>query len=193
MIHPSAEVSPEARIGPGTRIWHQAQVREGASIGADCTLGKGVYIDRGVRVGDRVKIENGAHLFHGCAVEDGVFIGPNAVLANDKYPRAITPAGALKSDADWTEGKVLVKYGASIGAGAVVLPDVTIGRWAMVGAGAVVVEDVPDHAVVAGNPAQKIGYACKCGRPLQQQAPADWVCPACGEAYRFAAAGLPAP
>lgn len=185
MIHPTAEVDPQARIGPGTRVWHQAQVREGAVIGADCVLGKGVYVDRDVRIGDRSKLENGAQLFRGAVLEDGVFVGPQAVLANDRYPRAVTPDGLPKGEGDWTEGRVLVRTGASIGAGAVVVPDATIGRWAMVAAGAVVVGDVPDHALVAGSPARRIGWVCRCGRRLRPSG-GDWLCPACGQVYRFA-------
>ena len=179
MIHPTADVSPEARIGPGTRIWHEAQVRERAVIGADCVLGKGVYVDRDVVIGDRVKVQNRASLFHGLTVEQNVYIGPHVSFTNDKFPRAVNPDGAPRSDADWQETPTLVREGASIGAGAVVLPGVTIGRWAMVGAGAVVTRDVPDHALVTGNPARVVGRACVCGAPMAR-AGAPWRCPACG-------------
>lgn len=147
-------------------------------------MGKGVYVDRDVRIGDRVKLENGAQVFHGSTLEDGVFVGPHAVLANDRYPRAVAPGGPLKEDADWPEGKVAVRYGASIGAGAVVVPDATIGRWAMVGAGAVVVGDVPDHALVTGTPARQTGWVCRCGRRLRRRGE-EWTCPACAASYRF--------
>jgi serine acetyltransferase len=184
LIHPTADVSPEARIGSGTKVWHQAQVREGAIVGKDCTLSKGVYVDRDVRIGDRVKLQNGAQVFHGSTVEDGVFIGPHAVLANDRYPRSVTPDGRLRGDADWPEGKVVARYGASIGAGAVVVPDATIGHWAMVGAGAVVVGDVPDHALMTGSPARQTGWVCRCGQRLRRSGE-EWTCPACAENYRF--------
>jgi UDP-2-acetamido-3-amino-2,3-dideoxy-glucuronate N-acetyltransferase len=154
-------------------------VREGVVVGRECIVGKDVYIDAGVRVGDRVKIQNGALVYHGATLEDGVFIGPRAVLANDRYPRAITPDGRLKGDADWAVGAVLVRYGASIGAGAVVLPGVTIGRWAMVAAGAVVTGDVPDHGLVAGVPGRVVGAVCPCGRRLRPVG-AGLACPACG-------------
>jgi len=188
MIHPTADVSPEARIGPGTRIWHEAQVRERAVVGADCVLGKGVYIDRDVVVGDGVKVQNRASLFHGLTVEDNVYIGPHVSFANDRYPRAVNPDGSPRTDADWRETPTLVREGASIGAGAVVLPGVTIGRWAMVGAGAVVTRDVPDHALVAGNPARVVGRACKCGATLAEEGE-SWRCPACGRTYQFEPAG----
>jgi UDP-2-acetamido-3-amino-2,3-dideoxy-glucuronate N-acetyltransferase len=190
VIHATAEVSPDATIGEGTRIWHQAQVREGAVIGDECVLGKGAYVDRDVRIGARVKLQNGAQVFHGATLEDGVFVGPQAVIANDRYPRSINPDGRLKSDTDWPEGKVLVRYGASIGAGAVVVPEATIGRWAMVAAGAVVSGDVPDHALVAGKPARRIGWVCACGRRLRRSG-GEWTCPACAQTYRFQEAEVP--
>ena len=182
MIHPTAEVSPRAKIGPGTKIWNEAQVREDAVVGANCIIGKGVYIVRDVVIGDNVKVQNRVSLFHGVTIEDGVFIGPHACLTNDKYPRAITPSGELKSNADWQEGKITVKRGASIGAGAVVLPDVTIGEFAMVAAGALVTRDVPAQALVVGNPARQRGYVCRCGRMLAQDGRA-YQCPQCHEVY----------
>lgn len=193
MIHPTAEVDPSARLGPGTRVWHQAQIRENAVLGANCIMGKGAYIDCDVHVGDNVKIENGAFVYRGVTLEDGVFVGPGACLANDKHPRAITPDGRLKTEADWQGGKTLVKYGASIGAGALVLPGVVVGRWAMVGAAAVVTRDVPDHALVVGNPARLVGYACRCGHPLEQdEGRGCWGCPACKATYDFAPLGAKA-
>lgn len=177
-IHATADVSPQARIGPGTHIWHQAQVREGAVIGANCILGKGVYVDLNVVIGDNVKIQNGALLYHGLTVEDGVFIGPGACFTNDRQPRAITPDGRLKGDADWTVGPTRLGYGCSIGAGAIVLPGVTIGSWALVAAGAVVTHSVPAHTLVVGTPARPAGWVCRCARRLQPRGTA-WYCPVC--------------
>ena len=178
MIHPSADVSPQAQIGEGTRIWHQAQVREGVKIGENCTIGKNVYIDFGVEIGENVKIQNNGLIYHGAKLETGVFIGPQACLANDRYPRAITPEGQLKGTDDWDVGPVLIRYGASIGAGALVLPDVIVGHFAMVAAGAVVTADVPDHGLVVGIPSRMVGYACSCGRALAKDKDI-WRCPSC--------------
>src|SRR6195256_277355 len=114
MIHAPAEVSPDAVVGEGTRIWNQARVREGARLGRDCIVGTGVYVDTGVQIGDRVKLENGVSLFKGTRLGDGVFIGPHAILLNDKRPRAITPDGALKSEDDWSVSGVTVLDGASV-------------------------------------------------------------------------------
>jgi UDP-2-acetamido-3-amino-2,3-dideoxy-glucuronate N-acetyltransferase len=184
MIHPTAEVSSEAQIGAGTKIWHYAQIREGVVIGQHCMVGKNVYVDFGVHIGDNVKIQNNALLYHGLTVEDGVFIGPQACLTNDRFPRAITPEGVLKGADDWIVSPTLIRYGASIGANATVLAGLTVGRFAMVGAGAVVTRSVPDHGLVLGVPARWAGYACPCGRLLRRWQE-TWRCDHCGFAIRI--------
>src|SRR5579859_6780905 len=165
-IHPMAEVSPDAHVGAGTRIWRQAHVREQAYIGENCNIGKGVYIDAHVRIGSNVKIQNHVSVFEGVTLEDGVFIGPHVCFTNDMFPRAITPDGKLKSADDWEITPTLVKYGASIGAGAIIVCGVTIGEFALIGAGSVVTRDVPPHALVLGNPARPRGYVCRCAHRL---------------------------
>jgi acetyltransferase-like isoleucine patch superfamily enzyme len=185
-IHPTADVSAEAIIGPGTSIWNQAQVRERARIGSDCVIGKNVYVDFDVVVGNRVKIQNNASLYHGLTVEDGVFIGPHVCFTNDRLPRAVNSDGSAKTDADWEVGPIRVRAGAALGAASIVLPGVTIGRWALVGAGSVVTRDVADYALVLGNPARRIGSACPCGEPLPDApdgTPFIGPCPRCGSAF----------
>ena len=185
-VHPSADVSAEATIGAGTSIWNQAQVRERARIGVGCVIGKNVYVDVGVVVGDRVKIQNNASLYHGVTVEDGVFIGPHVCFTNDRRPRAVNPDGSAKTDADWEVGPIRVGAGAAVGAGSVVVPGVSIGRWALVGAGSVVTDDVADYALVVGNPARRIGSACPCGEPLRDGpdgTPFAGPCPSCGRPF----------
>lgn len=182
-IHSSAEVSPLATIGRGTSIWNDSQVREGVSIGEECIIGKGVYIDFDVQVGDRVKIQNGVHLFHGTTVETGVFIGPGVIVTNDKNPRAINPDGSLKGNDDWQVGPVKIGYGASVGAGSIILPNVNIGRFALIGAGSVVTRNVADYSLVIGNPAHSIGYVCKCGARLIAFDQDTYLCPDCGWQY----------
>jgi len=184
-VHPDAEVSPEAQVGAGTRIWRQAHIREYAQIGEACNIGKGVYIDARVHIGSRVKIQNHASIFEGVTLGDGVFVGPHVCFTNDRAPRAITPDGKLKGAEDWEITPTLVKYGASIGAGAIILCGITIGEFALVGAGSVVTRDVEPHALVFGNPARQYGYVCHCARQLVNVRKAEgkivgW-CEVCGK------------
>jgi UDP-2-acetamido-3-amino-2,3-dideoxy-glucuronate N-acetyltransferase len=185
-IHPTAEVSPEAQVGEGTNIWNHTQVREGAVIGSHCILGKDVYVDLDVHIGNNVKIQNGVSVYHGVTLEDGVFVGPDVCFTNDKYPRAINPDGSLKGDADWRVAETRVCYGASLGARSVILPGVTVGRWAMTGSGAVVTRDVPAYGLVMGHPARLKGFVCPCGQRLQYVGERGGVvhtsCAGCGAA-----------
>ena len=167
-IHATAQVSPDARVGDGTVIWDRTRVREGAQVGCDCIIGQDVYIDVGVTIGSRVKIQNRASLYRGVTIDDGVFIGPHAILTNDRHPRAITPDGALKAAEDWMVSPITIGYGASIGAGAIVVAGVRVGRWALVAAGAVVAEDVPDHALVMGVPARVRGHVSEDGEVVDR-------------------------
>ena len=185
-VHPTADVAASAGIGRGTRIWHHAHVREGAVVGDECILGKDVYIDRHVTIGARCKLQNGATVYHGFRLGDGVFLGPRVLLLNDKRPRAINVDGSLKVDADWQLEQGLVHRGASIGAGTIVLGGVCVGEYAMVGAGSVVTKDVPAHGLVYGNPARLRGFVCRCGSTLRLEntlgQAAHMCCPDCGAA-----------
>jgi UDP-2-acetamido-3-amino-2,3-dideoxy-glucuronate N-acetyltransferase len=192
-VHSTADLEAGVSVGPGTSIWHRAQVRTAARIGADCVIGRDVFIDEGVEIGNRVKIQNAALVYHGVTVENGVFIGPNAILTNDRFPRAISATGELARADDWVVSPIRLHAGCSIGAGAVVVAGRDVGRFATVGAGAVVTRDVPDHALVAGNPARRIGWVCACGRRLADGAgtpvgtdhAGDAACPACAARYEI--------
>ncbi len=179
----SADVAESARIGAGTQIWHFAQIREGAELGQSCIVGRGAYIGPDVVIGDNVKIQNYALVYGPCELESGVFVGPAVVLTNDLHPRAIDPDGQPKSPADWTPVRIHVKHGASLGAHATCVAPVSIGRWSMVGAGAVVVHDVPDHALVVGVPARRVGWVGRIGRALRQEQAGTWRCEQSGERY----------
>lgn len=197
-IHATADLEPDVSVGAGTSVWHRVQIRTGASIGDECVIGRDAFIDEGVAIGDRVKIQNLALVYHGVQIEDGVFIGPGAILTNDRYPRAITSTGDLARADDWEVSPITLRFGCSIGAGAVVVAGTEVGRFAMVGAGAVVTRSVPSHALVVGSPARRIGWVCACGarlvdsngdpmaaEPGRYAAHLELICPSCGRTYAY--------
>ena len=108
-VQPTADVDDRAVLGAGTMVWHLAQVREDARLGRDCIVGRGAYVGPGVIIGDRVKLQNYALVYEPTRLEDGVFIGPAAVLTNDQYPRSVDVAGALKRPGDWQASGVVVR------------------------------------------------------------------------------------
>ena len=183
-IADSADVDDRALLGEGVRIWHLAQVRENATIGAGTSLGRGAYVGPGVILGKNCKVQNYALIYEPAVLEDGVFVGPAVVFTNDVHPRAINPDGSRKDANDWDAVGVTVRTGAAIGARAVCVAPVTIGRWALVAAGAVVTRDVPDHALVAGVPARQIGWVGRAGVALAASADGTLTCPVTGEQYR---------
>ena len=182
-VQPTADVDSRAVLGPGTTVWHLAQIREDARLGSGCIVGRGAYVGPGVVIGDNVKLQNYALVYEPARLEDGVFIGPAAVLTNDLYPRSVDSTGKLKRATDWNASGVLVREGASLGARVVVVPGRVIGCWAMVAAGAVVTRDVPDFAVVAGVPARQIGWVGRAGERLLADGPGRWRCPRTGDVY----------
>jgi UDP-2-acetamido-3-amino-2,3-dideoxy-glucuronate N-acetyltransferase len=179
----TAQVETRATVGTGTVVWDLAHVREGARVGRDCVIGRGAYLGPGVVVGDRCKIQNYALVYEPAVVEDGAFIGPAVVFTNDLLPRAVNPDGTPKSADDWSPVGVLLREGASVGARAVCVAPVTIGRWAMVAAGSVVTRDVPDFALVAGVPARRVRWVGQAGHPLVAEGDRAFRCPATGRTY----------
>jgi UDP-2-acetamido-3-amino-2,3-dideoxy-glucuronate N-acetyltransferase len=178
--HPSAIVDEGAEIGAGTKVWHFCHVSAGSRIGARCSLGQNVFVAPRVTVGDGCKIQNNVSLYEGVVLEDYVFCGPSMVFTNVRTPRSFFPRN---TSADYAETRV--RFGASIGANATIVCGTTVGAWAFVAAGAVVTRDVPDHALMAGVPARRIGWACECGATLPEPAVgAEAACGACGATYR---------
>jgi acetyltransferase-like isoleucine patch superfamily enzyme len=157
------DIDPTALIGDGTRIWANSQIRSGVTIGFNCIVGRNVNIGPEVSIGNNCKIQNACEINGPSKISDGVFIGPGVILTNDHNPRAIDVHGNLKSSNEWEATSVFIGYGASIGAGAILVSPLKVGKWAMVGAGSVVTSNVPDFALVVGVPARRIGWVGKAG------------------------------
>ena len=135
-----------SNIGNATKIWQFCVILVGAKIGSNVNICSHCFIENNVVIGNNVTIKNGVYLFDGITLEDDVFIGPNVTFTNDKNPRSkVYPIEFPET---------IIKKGASVGGGAVILPGITIGEMATIGAGAVVTRDVASHAVVIGNPAR---------------------------------------
>lgn len=149
-------VGKKVKIGANTLIEEGSFVDDGAEIGDYCRIHRNVYIGKNVKIGDNVKIQNNNSIYEGVTLDAGVFIGTNVSFINDRYPRSIHRDGTRVGPKEFELKKTHICYGASIGASAVIMCGVTIGKWAMVAAGAVVLENVPDRTMVAGNPAKII-------------------------------------
>jgi acetyltransferase-like isoleucine patch superfamily enzyme len=181
----SNNIDKLAIIGSGTKVWENSKVRENVTIGKDCNLGRNVYVGPGVKIGNNVKIQNNVLIYEPAMIADGVFIGPGAIFTNDLYPRAITQNGMKKTEEDWNREGVTVGHGASIGAGAICVAPVKIGKWAMIAAGSVVTKDVLDFSLVAGVPAKQIGWVGKYGVKLIQKDSNSFVCPETQNEYKL--------
>ena len=149
---PTIRIAPDVRLGNNVRLAGFVNLY-GCVIGNDVKLGTFVEIQKGATIGNRCKISSHTFICEGVTLEDEVFIGHNVTFTNDRYPRA-TAGGKLQTEADWACIPTLVKRGASIGSGAVLLCGITIGENALVGAGSVVTRDVPPDSIVTGVPAR---------------------------------------
>jgi UDP-2-acetamido-3-amino-2,3-dideoxy-glucuronate N-acetyltransferase len=178
-IHPTAVIDDNVTIGSGTKIWHFSHVLSGSKIGEHFNFGQNVVIGPDTTIGNNCKIQNNVSVFKGITLEDGVFCGPSMVFTNIYNPRA--EIGKMDQ-----VRPTLVKKGATIGANATTVCGTTLGRYCFVGAGALVNKNVPDHALVVGNPAKQIGWACECGERLSE----DLECLACEKHYKKSSNGL---
>lgn len=146
MISPLAEVHSK-KIGRSTFVWQFVVILENAEIGENCNINSHNFIENDVVIGNNVTVKSGVYLWDGIRIEDDVFIGPNVTFTNDKFPRSKQYPKEFQ--------KTVIKKGASIGAGAIILGGVTIGEKAIVAAGALVTKDVPPYTLVKGSPARE--------------------------------------
>ncbi len=130
----------------------------GCEIGDETKIGAFVEIQKNASVGKRCKISSHTFVCEGVAIEDQVFIGHGVTFINDSYPRAANLDGSLQTESDWRVERTIVRKGASVGSGATILANVTVGENAIVGAGSMVTKDVPPNAIVAGNPARVLRF-----------------------------------
>jgi UDP-2-acetamido-3-amino-2,3-dideoxy-glucuronate N-acetyltransferase len=146
-------IAADVKLGRDVQIYGFVNLY-GCEIGDKTRIGCFVEIQKGAKVGARCKISSHSFICEGVELEAEVFVGHGVTFINDRFPRATSATGELKSEADWTCERTLVKRGASIGSGVTLMGGITIGENAIIGAGSVVTRDVPAGVTVAGNPAR---------------------------------------
>jgi UDP-2-acetamido-3-amino-2,3-dideoxy-glucuronate N-acetyltransferase len=190
MISEYAEVSPFAHIGGEVIVWEFSKIRENSIIGSRTIIGRNVYVGPGVEVGCDCKIQNAALIYEPAIIGNKVFIGPGVIMTNDLNPRATNVTGIRKTESEWKKERVIVSEGASLGAGAICVAPVTLGKWCMVGAGSIVLRDVPDFALVVGAPAKQIGWVGHAGMRLTKIKDGVFECPVTGQKFYEGRDGL---
>ena len=171
--HESSFIDDNVTIGADTKIWHFCHIQSGATIGEHCSLGQNVNVSNNVKIGSFVKVQNNVSIYEGVELEDYVFCGPSCVFTNDLTPRCKYPKGRENYK------RTLVMEGASIGANATIICGNTIGRYALIGAGSVVTKSVNNNAIMVGNPARQVGWACECGEVIDK----SYQCSSCKKKY----------
>src|SRR5256712_6546049 len=146
-------IASDVKLGEGVKLSKFINLY-GCEVGDNTKIGAFVEIQKNAKIGKNCKISSHTFICEGVTIEDNVFVGHGVTFINDSYPRATTPNGALQTEKDWKVEPTLVRAGASIGSGATILANITIGENALIGAGSVVTRNVPANAIVAGNAAR---------------------------------------
>jgi UDP-2-acetamido-3-amino-2,3-dideoxy-glucuronate N-acetyltransferase len=177
--HETAYVDEPCSIGKGTKIWHFSHIMKNAKIGQNCAIGQNVVIGSAAVIGNGVKIQNNVSVYDAVTIEDGVFCGPSMVFTN-----VINPRSEIVRKNEYRP--TLIRHGATMGANSTIVCGHTVGRYAFIAAGAVVASNVPDFALMAGVPARRIGWMCRCaGSKLEFDSAGSAVCKVCGAKYRL--------
>jgi acetyltransferase-like isoleucine patch superfamily enzyme len=156
-MNPHVCIAPDVKLGQDVKLSKFINLY-GCEVGDETKIGAFVEIQKNATVGKRCKISSHTFICEGVTIEDNVFIGHGVTFINDGYPRATAAGGNLQTEADWKVERTVVKKGASIGSGATILSNLSIGENAIVGAGSVVTKDVPPNSIVVGNPAKVLRY-----------------------------------
>ncbi len=151
-------IAPDVKLGEGVKLSRFINMY-GCDVGDNTKIGAFVEVQKNARIGKNCKISSHTFVCEGVTIEDNVFVGHGVMFINDSYPSATTPNGELQTETDWKVEPTLVRQGASIGSGATILANVTIGENALIGAGSVVTANVPAFAIVVGNPARVLRFA----------------------------------
>ena len=166
-IHPSSIVETEF-IGKNTKVWAFVHILKKATIGENCNIGDHVFIENEVVIGNNVTLKNNVCVWDGLTLEDDVFIGSNVSFTNDLYPRSprmLEVNSRYSCKKNWLV-ETIVEKGSSLGTNATIIGNVIIGRYSFVAAGAIVTKNVKPFTIVAGCPAENIGYICMCGKRM---------------------------
>jgi acetyltransferase-like isoleucine patch superfamily enzyme len=150
-------IADDVKFGENVRLARFINLY-GCEIGDFTKIGSFVEIQKNAKVGRYCKISTHSFICEGVVIEDNVFIGHGVTFTNDVYPRATSGDGRLQTEADWKVMPTIVRRGASVGSGATILCNLTVGENAIVGAGSVVTKDVPPNVIVAGNPARVLRH-----------------------------------
>ena len=156
-MNPYISIADDVKLGRDVKLSKFINLY-GCEVGDETKIGAFVEIQKNATVGRRCKISSHSFICEGVSIEDNVFIGHGVIFINDSYPRATAADGNLQTEAHWKVEQTVVKRGASIGSGATILSNISIGENAIVGAGSVVTKNVPPNGIVAGNPATLLRY-----------------------------------
>lgn len=144
IIRPYTVIYENSKLGNHVETGHFVMIRENVIIGNDTIVGSHTVVDGDASIGSMCRIQTGCYIPPKTTIGDGVFLGPMVNILNDKYP----PSGRLSG--------VRICDGAIIGAGAIIMAGVTVGRKAVVAAGSLVTRDVDSETVVKGVPAKPV-------------------------------------
>lgn len=149
ILCPSVVLYTGTKIGSHTLLGDYCSIREECEVGDYCIISRNVSVNYNTKIGNKVKIMDNSHITGDMIIEDNVFISVLVSSTNDNT------MGREEYNEDHVKGPH-IKKGVTIGAGAILLPQVTVGENSLVGAGSIVTKNIPDNQVWFGSPAKFI-------------------------------------